>query len=90
MNVHAQAYVEKYLRTYQNVFTVRDMLKVFSSVGIRTSLRDVKDFLDKKISAQSENEPVRNFYWMESEVVVMTVEEETDVIVTTDPSTPNL
>lgn len=46
MNVHAQAYVEKYLRTYQNVFTVRDMLKVFSSVGIRTSLRDVKDFLE--------------------------------------------
>ncbi|MCR5763719.1 MAG: hypothetical protein K6G00_10105 [Treponema sp.] len=46
MNIQAQAYVEKYLRTYRDVFTVRDMLKVFSSVGIRTSLKDVRDFLE--------------------------------------------
>ncbi|MBR1910952.1 MAG: hypothetical protein IJ828_01205, partial [Treponema sp.] len=46
MNIQAQAYVEKYLRTHQSVFTARDMLKVFYSVGIRTSLRDVKDFLE--------------------------------------------
>lgn len=46
MNVHAQTFVEKYLRTHQKVFTVRDMLKVFYSVGIRTSVKDVREFLD--------------------------------------------
>ena len=51
------------------------------------SLKEVNDALQEKIDAQSENEPTRNFYWRESEVVVITVEDESTALETTEQTT---
>lgn len=46
MNNQARNLIEKYLRTNLDVFTTKDVIKMFSNAGIRVSVREVKEFLD--------------------------------------------
>lgn len=48
---------------------------------------EIMEFIQGKIDAKSENEPTRNFYWQESEVVVITVEDESTALETTEQTT---
>ena len=57
------------------------------SVTLDKSSEEIKGFLQEKIDAQSGNEPTRNFYWQESDVVVITVEDETSLLETTEQPT---
>ena len=57
------------------------------SVTVDKSSDEIKEFIQEKIDAQSENEPTRNFYWQESEVVVITVEDESTALETTEQTT---
>ena len=46
MKSQAESYAEKFLRTYRHLFSVRDMIKVFASAGIRTSNREAAAYLE--------------------------------------------
>jgi len=54
------------------------------TVTVDKSSEEIKEFLQEKINAQTENEPSRSFYWQESDIVVITVEDETTVLETSE------